>query len=29
LPNRSVMPFNGGEAPFDKEQFITARAEDY
>jgi hypothetical protein len=24
-----VTPYNGGEAPFDKERFINARAEDY
>jgi hypothetical protein len=24
-----VVPYNGGEAPFDKERFINARAEDY
>jgi hypothetical protein len=24
-----VVPYNGGEAPFDKERFVNARAEDY
>ena len=24
-----VMPYNGGEAPIDKERFVNARAEDY
>jgi phage terminase large subunit len=24
-----VTPYNGGEAPFDKERFVNARAEDY
>jgi hypothetical protein len=24
-----VIPYNGGEAPFDKERFVNARAEDY
>jgi hypothetical protein len=25
----SVTPYNGGEAPFDKERFVNARVEDY
>jgi hypothetical protein len=25
----SVIPYNGGEAPFDRERFVNARAEDY
>jgi hypothetical protein len=24
-----VVPYNGGEAPIDKERFVNARAEDY
>ena len=24
-----VTPYNGGEAPIDKERFVNARAEDY
>ena len=24
-----VAPYNGGEAPFDKERFVNARAEEY
>jgi hypothetical protein len=26
---RPVVPYNGGEAPIDKERFVNARAEDY
>jgi hypothetical protein len=25
----TVVPYNGGEAPIDKERFVNARAEDY
>jgi hypothetical protein len=27
--NLPVTPYNGGEAPIDKERFVNARAEDY
>jgi hypothetical protein len=27
--NLPVIPYNGGEAPIDKERFVNARAEDY